>query len=105
MLLQLHQYRANLVDDIAKFNRLYRRMRILEQELKSRPGDQRRALLPLCDHSNPHVQLRAAIATLALAPQKARETLQVVDDRREFPDAADAYGMLRALDQGTYIPD
>ena len=103
--LTMAQYRANLVDDIPKFTRLYRRMELLEQELKRRPGDQRRALLPLCDHENAHVRLRAAIAILALAPEKARETFQIISDRREFPDAADAYGMLRALDQGTYVPN
>jgi hypothetical protein len=99
------QYRADLVEDIPKYNRLYRRMKLLEQELKGRAGDQRRALLPLCDHSNAHVRLRAAVATLALAPEKARETLQIIHDRREYPDAANAFGLLIGLDDGPYVPD
>lgn len=103
--LAMAQYRANLVDDIPKFNRLFRRMGLLEKELQQRPGDQRRELVRFYGHENAHVRLRAAIATLALEPEKARETLQIIHDRREFPDAADAYGMLRALDRGTYIPD
>jgi hypothetical protein len=100
----LEQYEAELIDAYAKYNRLFRRMRLLENELQSRPGDQRHALLPLCDHRNAHVRLRAAIATLAIAPEKARQTLQIIVDRNEYPDAADARGMLRALDQGTYTP-
>jgi len=100
----LEQYKAELADATAKYNRLFQRMGLLENELKSREGDQRRALLPLYSHGNPHVRLRAAIATLTLAPAKARQTLQIIIDRNEYPDAADARGMLRALDQGTYIP-
>jgi len=99
------QYKADLAEDIPIYTRHFRLMESLERELKSRPGDQRRALLPLCDHENAHVRLRAAVATLALAPAKARETLQMIHDRREYPDAANAYGLLRALDQGTYVPD
>ena len=101
----LAQYRANAAEDMPRYTRLFRHMELLERELKSRPGDQRRALLPLCDHENAHVRLRAAVATLALAPERARETLQIIDDRREFPDAADAFGLLRGLDDGTYVPD
>ena len=101
----LQQDEANLADNISKYNRLYRRMTELEKELKSRPGDQRRALIPLCDHENAQVGLQAAIAVLALAPEQARHALQRVKDQNEFPAAANAYGMLRALDQGTYVPD
>jgi len=88
----------------AKYNRLYDKMDAVKEELKNRPGDQRRALLSLLDHSNVQVRLKSAIATLALAPDAARRTLQVISDRQEYPQTADARGMMRALDQGTYIP-
>ena len=48
----LEQDKAILMDDNAKFNRLYLQMKAAEEELKSRAGDQRRALLPLYRHSN-----------------------------------------------------
>jgi hypothetical protein len=102
----LDQHEAMLDFDNAKFNRLFWELDAVNEELKSRPGDQRRALLPLLDHSNAQVRLQSAIATLALAPapEAARRTLQVISDRQEYPQAADARGMMRARDNRTYIP-
>jgi len=100
----LDQDEAMLVDDNAKFTRLFWQMDAVEDELKARNGDQRRALLPLFDHSNAQVRLKAALATLALARPAARRTLQTIIDRQEYPQAADARGMMRALDEGTFIP-
>jgi len=101
----LHQDAAMLNYDNAKFNRLYDEREAVEEELKRRPGDQRRALFPLLDHPNAQVRLISAIATLALAPEAARQTLQVISDRQEYPQAADARGMMRALGGRTYIPN
>ncbi|MBI4275957.1 MAG: DUF2019 domain-containing protein [Rhizobiales bacterium] len=101
----LDQHRAILDDDNAKFTRLYRQMEAAELELKTRIGDQRRALLRLHNHQNAQVRLTAAIATLAVAPDAARRVLQNINDRAEFPQAADALGMIRALDDGTYVPN
>jgi hypothetical protein len=88
----------------AKYNRLYGEMDAVEQELKQRAGDQRRALIPLYEHPNAQVRLKAAIATLALAPEAARQALQIISDREEYPQAADARGMMRAVDDGTFVP-
>ena len=44
------QDQALLYSEIAKLNRLIGQMRAAEEELKARPGDQRRALLPLYNH-------------------------------------------------------
>ena len=88
----------------AKYNRLYGEMDAVEQELKQRTGDQRRALIPLYEHPNAQVRLKAAIATLALAPEAARQALQIISDREEYPQAADARGMTRAVDDGTFVP-
>ena len=101
----LEQEHALIVGRYSKYNRLFDRMHQLKKELKSRPGDQRHALIPLCDHENALVQLKAAIAVLALAPERARQTLQIVKDRKHYPAGPEAYGMLRALDRGTFVPD
>lgn len=88
----------------AEYNRLYRQMEKIEEQLKARGGDQRRALLPLYGHPNPTVRFKAAIATLAFAPREAREVLQLIKDRKEFPIAMNASQMLSAIDEGRYNP-
>ena len=100
----LAQDYAELSDDLAKYNRLYDEMDTVRQELKSRAGDGRRALLPLLNHRNAQVRLKAAISTLALEPEASREALQKLADSNEFPQAARASGMLEALDEGRYVP-
>jgi hypothetical protein len=100
----LEQDNAILMDEIARYNRLYGRMEEVKEELKRRPGDLRRALVALYDHPNAQVRLKAAIATLAVEPESARSVLQGISDRNEYPQAADARGMMRALDEGAYKP-
>jgi hypothetical protein len=100
----LAQYDAIEMDENAKYGRLYSAMEDVRRELKGRAGDQRRALLPLLNHANAQVRLKAAITLLAIAPARARGALQLIKDRKEFPQAADAFGMLRSLDAGTYVP-
>jgi hypothetical protein len=39
-------------DDNSNYNKLFNQMMALEQELRARPGDQRRALLPHLRHPN-----------------------------------------------------
>jgi len=98
------QYQASLYDEFAKYNKLFREMMAVENELKSRSGDQRTALVPLFAHPNPQIRLMAAQSTLALAPTAARQVLQELWDRKEFPQAADAMGTLRALERGDRKP-
>jgi len=100
----LAQYDALYVVDVKKYNRLYRKMEDVGDELKRRDGDQRRALLPLLDHANLQVRMKAAHTVLAISPALARRALESVRDSGIFPQAADASGTLRALDNGTYIP-
>ncbi|HEY0235253.1 MAG TPA: DUF2019 domain-containing protein [Afipia sp.] len=82
--------------------RLYNAMVKITAELKSRDGDQRRVLMPLYQHPNPTVRFKSAMATLA--PIEARQILQAIKDRKEFPIAMDASQMLNALDEGRYTP-
>lgn len=46
----------------------------------------------------------AAELTLAVTPAAARQTLQELWDRKEFPQAAYAMGTLRALERGDRKP-
>jgi hypothetical protein len=55
-------------------------------------------------HPNPQVRLMAAQSTLAVAPAGARQVLQELWDRKEFPQAADAMGTLRKLERGDRKP-
>jgi hypothetical protein len=79
-------------------------MDAVKGELKRRPGDQRRALIPLYNHPNMQVWLKSAIATLAIVPQPARQLLQVIADSRHYPQAADAGMTLSCLDWGIFKP-
>ena len=102
--LALGQFKAELHGEIAKYNRLFRELIAIEQELKNRAGDQRTALVSLFVHPNPQVRLMAAQLTLAVARTSACQTLQEIWDRNEFPQAAFAMGTLRTLERGGRKP-
>lgn len=102
--LALRQYEANLDDDIAKYTRLFRQMVSVTEELKSRSGDQRNALLPLYNHPNPQVRLKAAKNTLALAPLRARQVLEEIAAPKDDPEALEAGMSLVNLDSGVFKP-
>jgi hypothetical protein len=102
--ISLAQDQALLLDEIAKYNRLFDQKTALLNELKSRPGDRRRALLSLFAHSNVQVRLNAAKATLAVEPVVARQLLQSIADSQEFPQAGHAGMSLWNLDRGIYKP-
>ena len=98
------QNEALLMNDISKVNRLFDRLEAIEQVLKSRDGDQRRALLRLYDDRNAQVRLKAVKATLAVAPDAARKMLQAIADFHEFPQAGEAGMSIRALNEGIFRP-
>lgn len=98
------QDRAIFANAIAKYNRLYDRMAEVVDELKRRPGDQRRELAKLYEFPSVQVRLKAAIHTLAVMPIEACGQLEAIAEMHWFPQTADALGMLRAMDQGRYIP-
>jgi len=85
-------------------NRLFWRLEAIENELKSRPSDQRSALLPLYNHKNKQVQVKAAKATLAIAPEAARAQLQTIRESGWQPQAGEAGMSLWNLDRGIYKP-
>ncbi|HEV2629396.1 MAG TPA: DUF2019 domain-containing protein [Pseudolabrys sp.] len=98
------QYDAALFGNITKYNSLVDQMLAVADELKSRPGDQRSALVPLLVHPNRQVRLMAAEFTLGLAPVASRQTLQELSDAKVYPQSAYAMGTLRALQRGDRKP-
>ena len=100
----LAQDKALLYDEIGKFNRLFDEKQGVVDELKSRSGDQRHALLALYDHPNLQVRLNAVKNSLALAPEEGRRVLQAMADSRRYPQAGDAGMTLWALDEGIFKP-
>lgn len=98
------QYEAELRGEGAKGNRLIREMFTVSEELKTRPGDQRSALLPLYEHSNIQVRLMAAKETLAIAPSAARRQLVSIKASKQMPQSMDAGMCLWNLDEGIFKP-
>jgi len=88
----------------ARFNRLFKEMMSISNELKSRPGDQRSALLGLFEYPNMQVRVQAAKLTLAVAPIEARAQLEAIAATHWFPQAGDAGMCLDFLDDGTFRP-
>lgn len=100
----LRQDEAIFNDDNALYSRLFWQMEAVEQELKARDGDQRRALLSLFDHKSIQVRLMAAKATLAVAPDVARRMLEVIANSNWQPQAGEAGMSLWNLDRGVFKP-
>ena len=101
----LDQDKALFNDEITKFNKLYGQMDAIGNELKSRPGGQRSALLPLYTHPNIQVRLKAALTTMEIAPEAARDVFQKISDSRRYPQAADALAAIWRLDGKPIMPD
>ncbi len=99
------QDKAELMGEISKYNSLYRQMDDVDQELRKRGTSARLALLRLYSHPNIQVRLKAAIRTLAIAPDAARSALQGIKETHSYPQAADASLFLRDFDNGSYKPD
>jgi Domain of unknown function (DUF2019) len=100
----VEQDKALLRRQHANFNRLFDEMVAIEEELKVRQGDQRRELLRLYEHPNAQVRLNAVKATLAVAPEFARRTLEMIADSREYPQAGDAGMTIDSLERGIFKP-
>ncbi|WP_336809799.1 DUF2019 domain-containing protein [Bosea sp. MMO-172] len=98
------QYDALEDNAIASYNRRYNKILAIQNELKSRPGDQRRVLMSLFGHPNMQVRLTAAHANLAVDYIVARRELQAIVDEQWFPQSGDAGMTLWNLDRGFYRP-
>ena len=100
----IEQYNALERNEIAAFNKRYSRIQEIVDELKSRPGDQRRVLMQLFGHPNMQVRLTAAKFNLAVDYIAARREIQDIVDSKWFPQAGDAGMTLHHLDTGVYKP-
>jgi Domain of unknown function (DUF2019) len=96
--------KACMQDDTEWRTRVLRQMWAIQDELKSRLGDQRRALLALYDHPNMGVRLMAAKATLAVAPQQARKMIEWIASLNWPAHSGDAGMCLWALDKRISVP-
>jgi hypothetical protein len=96
----LGQSEAIAYDDSPKFRKLFRQEIDVVAELMLRAGDQRHALMPLYGHPNPQVRYAAASVTKDIAPQEVRRVCEIISERNEYPQAANARGLLRNLDEG-----
>ncbi len=96
---------ALMTDDKAEVNRAFDNMSAIADQLKSRKGDQRRALLALYDHRNACVRLAAAKATLAVAPAEARRMIESIAEGQHMHYSGDAGMCLLMLDSGRLVPD
>ena len=101
----VEQDNALRVDDFSRYEQLLKKVRAIHDELKSRPGDQRRTLMALYDHPNFQVRLMAAKLTLAVAPDEARRQLQLIYERRHQPQSGDAGMCLWTLAEGIFRPE
>jgi hypothetical protein len=100
----LAQYEAELRAENGKYNRLYRHVNEIRDELKRREGDQRRALLPFLDHPNVQVRLMAAGSLLTIIPGRAKKALESVRDSRIVPQSVSAGFMLDRIEEGSFVP-
>lgn len=99
------QEQAMLYGNQAKVNELYWQLKAVREELKSREGDQRRALLQLYNDPSPQVRIKAIKATLAVAPEKARRALEELANSKEYPASGEAGMSVWALDEGIFKPE
>ncbi len=100
----IEQDKALKVNQTQSYRRLFKMLSDIEAELKSRSDDRRRELIVLYRHSNLQVRLRAAHATLAIAPIDARAEIQKIYDSKVSPQSLDAGMTLTNLDRGIYLP-
>jgi hypothetical protein len=101
----LQQAEARLYDEQRKINRMFDHMLSIADELKVRPGDQRKNLAQLYDHADIWTRLNSVKFSLAVNPSEGRLQLERIANSRDFPAAADAKLTLRRLDEDLYVPD
>lgn len=91
--------------DTRRANVCFDQMKAVDAEMRARGIEARKTLIPLLNDPDRYVRYYAAIYLLGLAPDQARAILEWNTRFEVGILAADARGMLRALDEGTYKPD
>jgi hypothetical protein len=100
----VEQDKAEEAEDNAKYGRLFKQMSTIQNELKNRSGDQRRALAQLFDYPNMQVRLMAAKYALAPEPMAARRALETIAASTWPPQCYDARMCLWMIDEGKFVP-
>lgn len=99
------QDKAEDADNVSLFNRLYREMDAVDQEIRKRGAEARLALLQLCEHPNLQVKLQAAKFAYGASPEIAQKCLQVICDSKIPPQYLDAGMSLQSIADGTSMLD
>jgi hypothetical protein len=99
------QDKAEVYDETSTYNKLFKEMTSVNQQLRARGLGARLALLKLLSHPNAQVRTQAAIVSLAVAPEAARKALEAIRASNWQPQAMDAGIILRGLDDGRFKPD
>ncbi len=99
------QDRARLHENVPTMTKLVWQMKAIDDELRKRGREARLALCKLYDHPNMQVRLQAARLTLAVAPAAARQVVDAIARSGRMPQAAEARGTLRNLDNGVFKPN
>jgi hypothetical protein len=97
--------KAAMMLDTRRANVCFDQMKAVDLEMRARGIETRKALVPLLSNPDRYVRYYAAMYLLALAPDQARAILEWNTKFEVGILAADARGMLRALNEGTYKPD
>jgi hypothetical protein len=96
---------ALLCGEHKKFNRLFTQMNEVDQELRRRGLEARRALIQLFDHPNMQARLQAAKWSLGVAPDVARKVIEEIPASQWQPQAMEAGMTLWNLDEGIFKSD
>jgi hypothetical protein len=100
----IEQDKAMLYGEQRRVNALVWKLENVAEELKSREGDQRTALMRLYEHANAQVRVNAIKNTLAVAPEEARRALEMLAASKEYPAAGETGTSVWALDEGIFKP-
>lgn len=100
----LLQYRSIEREEIGAYNKRFDQIKAIVEELRSRPGDQRRLLQKFFHHKNAQVALTAAHANLAIDHARARRVIEEIANYAMGTQQLAAGMTLENLDRGIYRP-
>jgi hypothetical protein len=100
----LEQEAALLESNTARYNRLYKKIKSIDSELRARGPEARKALLVLLDDPNLRVRYEAAARCVAIDRARAVSTLKQIVASRQMPEEGWAGMALWYLETGIFKP-
>jgi hypothetical protein len=100
----LEQEAALLESNTARYNRLYKKIKSIDSELRARGPEARKALLVLLDDPNLRVRYEAATRCVAIDRARAVSTLKQIVASRQMPEEGWAGMALWHLETGVFKP-